>query len=50
MKRIVTLTMNPAVDMSAEIAHVAAERKLRCHDPRREPGGGGINVSRAVRN
>ena len=27
---------------------VVAERKLRCQPPRYEPGGGGINVSRAI--
>lgn len=50
MRRIITLTMNPTVDMSADIDHVVAGRKLRCASPRREPGGGGINVSRALRN
>ncbi len=50
MKRVITLTMNPAVDMSGEIEHVVADRKLRCGATRREPGGGGINVSRALRN
>jgi len=50
MKKVITLAMNPAVDMSAEVSHVVAQRKLRCKKPRREPGGGGINVSRAIRN
>ncbi len=45
---IVTLTLNPTIDKSASIAHVVPERKLRCGPPRYEPGGGGINVSRAV--
>lgn len=49
MERIVTLTMNPAIDMSTRIDHVVADRKLRCAAPRYEPGGGGINVSRALR-
>lgn len=48
-KRIVTITMNPAVDKSAVVEDVIAERKLRCRNPRREPGGGGLNVSRAIR-
>lgn len=48
-KNIVTLTMNPAIDTSAAVRQVVAERKLRCSSPRREPGGGGINVSRAIR-
>lgn len=49
MGKIVTITMNPAVDKSASAPDVVAERKVRCAAPRREPGGGGINVSRAIR-
>jgi len=45
---VVTLTMNPSVDKNAVVAHVVADRKLRCEPPRHEPGGGGINVARAV--
>jgi len=46
---IVTLTVNPCIDESTEVDHVVPERKLRCGRPRYEPGGGGINVARAVR-
>ncbi|WP_457651419.1 1-phosphofructokinase family hexose kinase [Rhodocaloribacter sp.] len=46
---IETLTLNPAVDKNTRLDHVAAERKLRCGPPRFEPGGGGVNVSRAIR-
>jgi 6-phosphofructokinase 2 len=46
---IVTLTMNPAIDLSAAVDRVVADRKLRCGEPVREAGGGGINVARAVR-
>lgn len=49
MKKIITLTMNPAIDKSANVAQVIVERKLYCHSPRFEPGGGGVNVSRAIR-
>lgn len=49
MKSIITLTMNPAIDKSASVEQVIAERKLYCNSPRFEPGGGGINVSRAIR-
>lgn len=45
---IVTLTMNPTIDKSAAVDHVAAEAKLRCHAVRHDPGGGGINVTRAI--
>lgn len=48
MKNIVTLTMNPTIDTSSRVEHVIAERKLRCERPRHEPGGGGLNVSRAI--
>ena len=46
---IVTLTMNPAIDLSTPVERVVADRKLRCGPPVREPGGGGVNVARAVR-
>jgi len=49
MKTIVTMTLNPAIDKSSSVAHVTAERKLYCKRPRFEPGGGGVNVSRAIK-
>lgn len=49
MKTIVAMTMNPAIDKSSSVAHVVAERKLYCKPPRFEPGGGGVNVSRAIK-
>lgn len=49
MKTIVTLTMNPAIDKSSSVGNVVAERKLYCTAPRFEPGGGGINVCRAIK-
>ena len=45
---IVTLTFNPSVDASASVQHIQPERKLRCSPPVYEPGGGGINVARAI--
>jgi len=48
MRPIVTLTMNPAIDKSARVDSVVPDRKLRCNSVRLEPGGGGINVSRAI--
>ncbi|MEX0619603.1 MAG: 1-phosphofructokinase family hexose kinase [Pseudohongiellaceae bacterium] len=48
MVRIVTLTMNPAIDKSCSVERVVANRKLRCSQPRIHPGGGGLNVARAV--
>lgn len=49
MKKIVTFTMNPAIDKSTGVEHVIAGRKLYCKAPRFEPGGGGVNVSRAIK-
>ncbi len=49
MKTILTITVNPAIDKSSSVAHVTAERKLYCKPPRFEPGGGGVNVSRAIK-
>src|SRR3990170_6390381 len=49
MKTIVAFTMNPAIDKSSSVEHVIAERKLYCKPPRFEPGGGGVNVSRAIK-
>jgi 6-phosphofructokinase 2 len=49
MPSIVTLTMNPALDESTSVPYVLPDRKLRCQAPRYEPGGGGINVARAIR-
>ncbi|MBA4416551.1 MAG: hypothetical protein C0392_01375 [Syntrophus sp. (in: bacteria)] len=48
-KHIFTLTINPALDKSTVINRVVPEHKLRCKNPVYEPGGGGINVSRAIK-
>ena len=48
MTAIVTITMNPALDKSTHTRVVVPEDKLRCAVPETEPGGGGINVSRAI--
>jgi len=48
MTAIVTLTMNPALDIATSTARVEPTHKLRCSIPRYDPGGGGINVARAV--
>jgi 6-phosphofructokinase 2 len=48
MERIATLTVNPTIDINTRVEQVIAGRKLRCSRPHREPGGGGINVSRAI--
>lgn len=45
---IVTLTMNPALDVSSEVDRVLPERKLRCGPSALHAGGGGVNVTRAI--
>jgi 6-phosphofructokinase 2 len=46
--RIVTLTINPAIDKSTKFSGLVAEQKIRCEEPRFDAGGGGINVSKAI--
>lgn len=48
MTAIATLTLNPALDVFTETETVRPTHKLRCTEPRVEPGGGGINVARVV--
>ena len=47
--KIITITINPALDKSTRVEKMAPEKKLRCDEPTYEPGGGGINVSRAIK-
>jgi len=49
MQDILTVTLNPTVDLSTSVAHVVPGDKLRCAPPVTDPGGGGINVSRAIK-
>ncbi len=44
--QIVTLTMNPALDITTSVGVVRPTDKLRCTATRYDPGGGGINVAR----
>lgn len=48
-KKIVTLTLNPVLDKSVTVAGISPNTKLRCTAPTYDAGGGGINVSRAVK-
>lgn len=48
MKSVVTLTLNPAIDVSTSVAKVAPTHKLRCAKSISHPGGGGINVARVI--
>ncbi|MDO5648561.1 1-phosphofructokinase family hexose kinase [Paracoccus sp. (in: a-proteobacteria)] len=46
---VLTVTLNPALDLSTATDEVRPELKLRCDKPVVDPGGGGINVSRAIK-
>ena len=48
MPDIVTLTINPAIDIFVNVGRVEPTRKMRCSAPKRDPGGGGINVARVA--
>jgi 6-phosphofructokinase 2 len=48
MRPVVTLTVNPALDLTVSVDRVASGPKLRCGRPRLDPGGGGINVARVL--
>lgn len=46
---VLTVTMNPVLDKSTRANMVVPEKKTRCQSPTFAPGGGGINVSRAMK-
>lgn len=45
----ITLTINPALDVSTDVREVIPAEKLRCGASRYEPGGGGVNVARVLK-
>ncbi len=49
MSSIATITFSPCIDKSTSIPSLVPEKKLKCAVPKLEPGGGGINVARAVK-
>ena len=49
MSKIVTITFSPCIDKSTSIPYLIPEKKLKCTVPKMEPGGGGINVARAIK-
>jgi 6-phosphofructokinase 2 len=49
MTDIVTITLNPAIDLSTAVDRIVPVAKLRGRSQRRDPGGGGINVARVIR-
>lgn len=48
MASIYTLTLSPSLDSATITPQIYPEGKLRCSAPVFEPGGGGINVARAI--
>ena len=46
--RILTLTLNPALDMACETERVVPDHKLRTFNETHDPGGGGVNVARVL--
>ena len=49
MPAIITVTFNPAIDKGTSVPVLIPEKKLKCALPVYEPGGGGINVARAIK-
>jgi 6-phosphofructokinase 2 len=49
MAKIITVTFNPVIDKSTTIPALIPDKKLRCAPPKFEPGGGGVNVARAIK-
>lgn len=49
MTGILTITPNPAVDVSTSVDRIVPVAKLRGIGQRRDPGGGGINVARVIK-
>ncbi|MEO9328938.1 1-phosphofructokinase family hexose kinase [Gordonia aurantiaca] len=48
MPHILTVTMNPALDIHSTVPQLIPGSKMRCSAPRYDPGGGGINVARTA--
>ena len=48
MTNILTITMNPALDVSTAVDEVRHTSKLRCEPMQRRAGGGGVNVAREL--
>ncbi|MBT8410766.1 MAG: 1-phosphofructokinase family hexose kinase, partial [Octadecabacter sp.] len=48
MTRVLTVTVNPAIDLATTVDQVIAGPKLRCGPALTDPGGGGVNVARTI--
>ena len=47
-QKVLTITLNPSIDIGTEADDVIPDQKTRCQPPVYDPGGGGINVSRVL--
>src|SRR3954464_10218541 len=45
---LITLTLNPALDIAADAGAVVPTHKIRMHQEHADPGGGGVNVARVL--
>lgn len=48
MSCIVTITFSPCIDKSTSVLSMSPDIKMSCTSVKEEPGGGGINVARAL--
>src|SRR5690606_2915426 len=46
---LLTLTLNPAVDMTYEVAQLVRDQKSHANAVRHDAGGNGVNIGRALR-
>ena len=49
MRDILTVTLNPALDLATEVGIVEPNQKLRCDAPVTDPGGAGIIILTVAR-
>ena len=48
MAKILSIALNPAIDISSDAARVRHTHKTRTHNQRQFPGGGGVNVAQVI--
>ena len=48
MAVILSIALNPTIDMSSEAERVVPTRKIRTSNVKHHPGGGGVNVARVI--
>ncbi len=45
---ILAVALNPTIDVTSQVERVRPTIKIRTHDERQRPGGGGVNVARVI--